>query len=63
MWNNFIEPRFEKTSSNISAVDAAETKSPQVTANNSKILRSMEGGKFLSLTDILSGAGVCLHVN
>ena len=46
----------------ISAAVAAKTKNPQSSKITSSILKSLTGGKTLSLTDMHSGAGLRLKV-
>ena len=46
----------------ISAAVAAKTKNPQSTQVTNNILKSLSGGKILSLTDMHSGAGLRLRV-
>ena len=56
-WNSFIEPGLKM----ISAVVAAETKSPQSAQLTNTILKSITGVKISSLTDI-QGRGLRLKV-
>ena len=46
----------------ISAAVAAKTKNPQSAQITNNILKSLTGGKILSLTDMHSGAGLRLRV-
>ena len=45
-----------------SAAVAAKTKNPQSAQITNSILKSLTGGKILSLTDMHSGAGLRLRV-
>ena len=60
-WDSFIKPGLKMATPLISAAVAAKTKNPQsaqVTSNN---LKSLTGGKVLSLTD-MHGNGLRLKV-
>ena len=46
----------------ISAAVAAKTKNPQSVQITNSILKTITGGKILSLTDMHSGAGLRLKV-
>ena len=46
----------------ISAAIAAKTKNPRSAQVTNSILKSLTGGKILSLTDMHSGAGLRLRV-
>ena len=61
MWNNFIKPGLKIATPNISAGIAAKTNNPQSAQSPSKNLKSLTGGKILSLTDTY-GHGVRLEV-
>ena len=52
MWNNFIKPGLKIATPIISAGVAAKTKNPQLAEITSNILKSVIGGKILSLTDM-----------
>ena len=54
-WNKFIKPGFKMATPLISAAVAAKTKNPQSAQVTKTILKSLTGGKILSLTD--------MHVN
>ena len=61
-WNKFVKPALNMASPYIGMAVSAKTKNPkigQATANN---LKSISGGKILSLTDMHSGAGLRLRV-
>ena len=61
LWNNFSRPGLKLTSANISARAAAKTKNPQAGEVTSKMLKSLTGGKSLSLTD-MHGQGLRIKV-
>ena len=61
-WDSFIEPGLKMASPLISAAVAAKTKNPQSAQVTRNILRSLTGGRILSLTDMHSGAGLRLRV-
>ena len=60
-WNKFIKPGLKMATPLISATIAAKTKNPQSTQVANSILKSLTGGKILSLTDI-HGNGIRLKV-
>ena len=60
-WKKFIRPGLKKATPLISAAVAAKTKNPQSTQITSNILKSLTGGKILSLTD-MHGKGLRLKV-
>ena len=51
-WHSFIKPGLKKAAPLISAAVAAKTKNPQSAQVTNSILKSITGGKILSLTDI-----------
>ena len=61
-WDSFIKPGSKMVTPLISAAKAAETKNPQSAQVANTILKSLTGGKILSLTDMHSGAGLSLRV-
>ena len=61
MWNNFIKPGLQVATPNLSAGVGANTKNPQSAQLMSDILKSLTGGKVLSLTDV-HGNGLGLKV-
>ena len=61
MWNTFIKSGLKIGSPIISAGVAAKTKYPQSAQITSNILKSLTGGKYLSLTD-LHGNGFRIKV-
>ena len=61
MWKNFIKPGLKIASPIISAGVAAKTKNPQSAQTTTNILKSLTGGKNLSLTD-MHGNGLGLKV-
>ena len=52
VWDSFIEPGLKTATPLISAADAAKTRNPQSAQIPSNILKSLTGGKILSLTDL-----------
>ena len=60
-WNKFIKPGLKMATPLISAAVAAKTKNPQSAQITNSILKSLTGGKILSLTD-MHGNGLCLKV-
>ena len=60
-WDNFIKPGLKMATPLISAAVAAKTKNPQSTQITNNILKSLTGGKILSLTD-MHGRGLGLKV-
>ena len=61
-WDKLIKPGFKMATPLISAAVAAKTKNPQSAQVANTILKSITGGKILSLTDMHSGAGLSLRV-
>ena len=61
-WDKFIKPGLKMATPLISAAVAAKTKNPQSVQVAKSILKSLTGGKILSLTDMHSGAGLILRV-
>ena len=51
-WDSFITPGLKMATPLISAAVAAKTKNPQSVQVTNSILKSLTGGKILSLTDI-----------
>ena len=51
-WDTFIEPGSKMATPLISAAIAAKTKNPQSAQVTNSILKSLTGGKVLSLTDL-----------
>ena len=62
MWKNFIKPGLKIASPIISAGVAAKTTNPHSAQITSTNLKSLTGGKILSLTDMHPGAGLKLRV-
>ena len=60
-WNKFLKPALKIATPFNSAGVAIKTKNPQSAQVTSNILKSLTGGKILSLTDI-QGNGFCLEV-
>ena len=60
-WDSFIEAGLKMATSLISAAVAAKTKNPQPAQVTKSILKSLTGGKTLSLTD-MHGRGLRLKV-
>ena len=60
-WDSFIKPGLKMATPLISAAVASKTKNPQSAQVTNSILKSLTGGKILSLTD-LHGNGFCLKV-
>ena len=60
-WDKFIKPGLKMATPLISAAVAAKTKNPQSAQVTNSILKSLTGGKILSLTDI-HGNGLRLKV-
>ena len=60
-WEKFIKPGLKMATPLISAAVAAKTKNPQSAQVANNILKSLTGGKFLSLTD-MHGRGLRLKV-
>ena len=61
MWNKFIKPGLKMATPLISAAVAAKTKNPQSAQVKNSILKSLTGGKILSLTN-MHGNGLRLKV-
>ena len=61
MWNKFLKPGLKISTPLISAAVAAKTKNPQSAQVANSILKSLTGGKILSLTD-MHGRGLRLRV-
>ena len=61
-WDSFIKPGFKMATPLISAAVGAKTKNPQSAQVANSILKSLTGGKTLSLTDMHSGVGLRLKV-
>ena len=61
-WNKFIKPGLKMATPLISAPVVAKTKNPQSAQVTNSILKTLTGGKILSLTDMHSGAGLRLRV-
>ena len=60
-WNKFLKPGLKMATPLISAAVAAKTKNPQSAQVANTILKSLTGGKILSLTD-MHGRGLRLKV-
>ena len=60
-WDSFIKPGLKMATLLISAAVAAKTKNPQSAQVANNILKSLTGGKILSLTD-MHGNGLRLKV-
>ena len=60
-WNKFIKPGLKRATPLISAAAAAKTRSPQSAQVTNNILKTLTGGKVLSLTD-MRGNGLQLKV-
>ena len=60
-WDSFIKPGLKMATPLISAAVAAKTKNPQSAQVTNSILKSLTGGKILSLTD-MHGRGLRLKV-
>ena len=58
-WNNFFKPGLKMATPLISAAVAAKTKNPQSAQVANTILKSLTGGKILSLT-VMHGRGLRL---
>ena len=61
-WNKFLKPALIKASPYIGMAVSAKTKNPKIGQATANILKSISGGKILSLTDMHSGAGLRLRV-
>ena len=53
-WDNFFKPGLKMATPLISAAPSAKTKNPQSAHVTNSILKSLTGGKILSLTDMQS---------
>ena len=60
-WNEFIKPGLKKATPILSAAVAAKTKNPQSAQVTNSVLKTLTGGKILSLTD-MHGRGLRLKV-
>ena len=60
-WDSFIKPGLKMAITLISAAVAAKTKNPQSAQVTNSILKSLTGGKILSLTD-MHGRGLRLKI-
>ena len=60
-WNKFLKPTINATAPFIGMAVSAKTKNPKVGQATTNILKSISGGKILSLTDI-HGNGLRLKV-
>ena len=60
-WNKFLKPAINATAPFIGMAGSAKTKNPRVGQATTNILKSISGGKILSLTDI-HGNGLRLKV-
>ena len=60
-WDSFIKPGLKTATPIISAAVAAKTKNPQSAQVTNSILKTLTGGKILSLTD-MHGRGLRLKV-
>ena len=60
-WDSFIKPGLKMATPLISAAVAVKTKNPQSAQITNNILKSLTGGKILSLTD-MHGRGLRLKV-
>ena len=58
----FLKPTINTLAPVIGMAVAAKSKNAKVGAATTKNLKSLEGGKILSLTDMHSGAGLRLRV-
>ena len=60
--NKLLKPAINASATFIGMAVGAKTKNPKVAAATTNILKSISGGKILSLTDMHSGAGLRLKV-
>ena len=60
-WNKFLKPALNMASPQIGMAVSAKTKNPKIGQAETSILKSINGGKILSLTDI-HGNGLRLKV-
>ena len=61
-WNKFLKPTINTLAPVIGTAVGAKSKNKQVGAATTIILKSLTGGKILSLTDLHSGVGLRLKV-
>ena len=61
-WNKFLRPALIIASPYIGMALSEKTKNPKIGQATINILKSLSGGKILSLTDMHSGAGLRLRV-
>ena len=61
-WNKFLKPAVNVAAPFIGMAVGAKTKNPKVAAATTNLLKSISGGKILSLTNMYSGAGLRLKV-
>ena len=61
-WSKFLKPALNIASPYIGMAVSAKTKNPKIGQATTNILKSISGGKILSLTDMHSGAGLRLRV-
>ena len=61
-WNKILKPAINASAPFIGMAVSAMTKNPKVGQATTNILKSLSGGKILSLTDMHSGAGLKLRV-
>ena len=61
-WNKFLKPPVIILAPVIGMAVGATTKNPKVVQATANILKSISGGKILSLTNMHSGAGLRLRV-
>ena len=61
-WSKFLKPTINTLAPVIGMAVSAKTKNPKVGQATTNILKSISGGKILSLTDMHSGAGLRLKV-
>ena len=60
-WDSFIQPSLKVATPLISAAVVAKTKNPQSAQGTNSILKSLTGGKILSLID-MHGLGLRIKV-
>ena len=60
-WNKFLKPALNMASPYIGMAVSAKTKSPKIGQTTTNILKSISGGKMLSLTD-MHGRGLRLKL-
>ena len=61
-WNRFLKPALNIASPFIGMAVSAKTKNPKIVQATTSILKSISGGKILSLIDMHSGADLRLKV-